>query len=87
MNGTRRNITNDSVIYSDCVGLWVCDHPTKMAFLQDVDCVQAYDIEHIVSNSYGADNSDPNNGVLLDSRVNRTKVSRCFFTISGDIEI
>ncbi len=46
-----------------------------MTLLQDVDCIQAYDVEHIISNSYGADNSDPNNGVLLDSRINRTKVS------------
>ena len=63
----------------DVVGLWTVDVKSKEEFLSDVGCISSYDVEHIISNSYGADNDDVMNGVLLDSTVNRKKGNTLLF--------
>ena len=63
----------------DVVGLWTVDMRSKQSCLSKVDCISSFDVEHIISNSYGADNEDVKNGVLLDSVVNRKKGNTLLF--------
>ena len=63
----------------DVVGLWTVDPKTKSTILPNIDCISSFDIEHIISNSYGADNDDVRNGVLLDSVINRKKGNTLLF--------
>ncbi|KAI8892900.1 hypothetical protein BC833DRAFT_610319 [Globomyces pollinis-pini] len=72
-------------LIKDCVGLWVCDHKTKQTHLSDIDCFQGFDVEHVISNSYGVDNNDITNGVLLDSRINRKKSNTILFLVDIDV--
>ncbi|KAJ3320547.1 hypothetical protein HDV06_005170 [Boothiomyces sp. JEL0866] len=71
-------------LVKDCLGLWTVDKVNKDN-LKDVDCIATFDIEHIVSNSFGTDNNDHTNGVLLDSRINRTKGNMMLFLVGDDI--
>lgn len=73
------------ILIKDCVGLWTCDLKTKKNILQDVDCIASYDIEHVVSNSYGVDNTDLRNAVLLDSHLNRKKQNIMLFLIPNNL--
>jgi hypothetical protein len=73
------------LLIKDCVGLWTCDWKTKKNILQDLDCISSYDIEHVVSNSYGVDNTDLRNAVLLDSHLNRKKQNIMLFLIPNDL--
>lgn len=52
-NGSKNEIT----LIRDAVGLWTVDTATKSKYLNNVECISPFDVEHIVSNSYGADNS------------------------------
>jgi hypothetical protein len=48
---------NHISLVKDVLGLWTVDQPTKTMFLEKVLCINSFDIEHVVSNSYGADNT------------------------------
>lgn len=73
------------LLVKDVVGLWTVDLGTKTQVLKDIDCINSYDIEHVVSNSYGADNSERINGVLLDSKVNRGKGNTMLFLVPDHV--
>lgn len=68
-------------LIKDVLGVWTTDRITKEIYLKEIDCISSFDIEHVVSNSYGADNNDLSNGVLLDSRVNRRKNNNMLFLV------
>jgi hypothetical protein len=86
-------------LIKDCCGLWCISHSFKKEFGSfdsldnEKDIISAYDIEHIVSNSYDMplnsvmDRSDgwnyPWNGVLLDSSINRKKGNTMLY-LAGD---
>ncbi|KAJ3270762.1 hypothetical protein HDV01_007454 [Terramyces sp. JEL0728] len=71
------------LLVKDCLGLWTADKVNK-ELVKDIECIATYDVEHIVSNSFGADNNDHTNGVLLDSRINRTKGNMMLFLVGDD---
>lgn len=64
-------LKNGLVLTRDAVGLWVLDGKDKNTTLVDRTLFDTYDIEHVVSNKFGVDNEDVENGILLDKRVNR----------------
>ncbi|KAI9205010.1 uncharacterized protein BJ171DRAFT_502649 [Polychytrium aggregatum] len=80
--------SNGIELILDVLGLWtVSATDAKHAPFSSPDCcVHAFDIEHIVSNSFGTDNRDTENGVILDSKVNRSKGNRMLFLLT-DSEI
>jgi hypothetical protein len=68
----------------DCVGLFTSD-TKSVSILPNCDCIDSFDVEHIVSNSFGVDNEDTQNGVLLDHVVNRKKGNTMLFLCSDDV--
>jgi hypothetical protein len=86
----------------DCCGLWCMSHPLKrqlgkmeVTSGEQGDAISAYDIEHIVSNSYDIPSqastdwsngwNQPWNGVLLDSSINRKKGNTMLFLVGDDV--
>lgn len=48
---------NHMSLVKDVLGLWTVDLTTKNTYLEKIGCINTYDVEHVVSNSYGADNT------------------------------
>lgn len=55
-------------------------------YFSNTEIIQAYNIEHIVSNSFGVDNTDWRNGVPLHEKINKRKGNIMLFLYWDDLE-
>lgn len=73
------------LLVKDCVGLWTVADGIKATHFHHTDCVNAYSIEHIVSNSFGVDNCDEENAVPMDVLVNKIKSNLMLFEAPKEV--
>ena len=55
-------MTGGAVLIKDAVGLYTTTEEHKRLHFDGIDFINVFNVEHIVSNSYGADNNDAGNG-------------------------
>ncbi|KAJ3177370.1 hypothetical protein HDU85_005915 [Gaertneriomyces sp. JEL0708] len=82
--GNRVMFKSGLKMTKDVVGIWTLDFDYKHNFPGKA-LFGAVNVEHVVSNAYGADNMDKSNGVLLDEEVNKAKSDTMLFLVDDSI--